>query len=617
MNQKLVAFSIAVMVSFMASAVGVLFAFGPSFPERTTAPPLESEFETGYWDLVDAYTAPLDIRNQSTTSILFDYQGESIALVEWHFDFLSESFRGRQVRINSIVLTRTNISEPRPAVLFLHGYGETYSMHIQTLRRIASEDTVVMAIDQPGSGNSTGYPSLGPRTFLNVSTGPQDASLYHSVWAAARAVTVLESLPEVDTSATSVAGVSMGGLVTFILSSIDSRVDGAVPMMSGGNFRNSITSGSLLNSVIEPSYAIGSDELDNIVKWFDPMGYIPSLTTPVLMMFGTDDQFFPLISLMDTVGAIESILTLNIVPNWGHIYHSSWTLEINKWISETFIHETSPFVDVSYSEQASLLGGGIHVTANASTDGTALVCWRSSEPGSVWELALMSSTPEPNGLYSRWVLPLAPGRTLFFVLVVEDDGTRFSSSICQGTAGSILFPLGMLLSTLGIIVIVKKGVWRPDPIVFIREIPYLIGVVMIFLGMILPFLSISGRASLSLLGFLEIYGDSFLLGGWFLPAIMLGICLVLSLSAFRQSFQFRFAAMLWTPVLLILAILYVAFSGVFALFADILLVRTGIGGLLLLIAIPMMQVLDKLLRKQIEKTTELANRILSTSSNSS
>lgn len=608
-------FSIAVLMSFFASTIGILIAFGPSFPERTAQILPEDEYDTGYWNTTGAHLLPLSISNHSSTSISFDYLGQSISLTEWRFDYLSESFRGSDVRINSVVLTRSNATGPTPAVLFLHGYGETHSQHISVLRQIAAEGSVVMGIDQPGSGNSTGYPELSPRTFLNVSTGPEDAALYHSVWAAIRAVTLLESLSMVDSDAIVVAGVSMGGLVTFIVSAVDSRVDGSVPMMAAGNFRNSITSGSLLNSVIEPSYSVESDELRNIVKWFDPLGYTSSLTRPVLMMFGTDDQFFPLVSLMDTVNAVEAELTLSIVPNWGHMFHSSWTLEIIKWISETFGQEPASLIDVSLSEHITLLGESIHITANVSRPSTAFVCWRSGEPGAVWELSLMTRTHESSGGYVDWILPLAIGRTLFFVLVLQEDGARFSSNIYSGTAGSIFFPLGLLLSAVGLIMIIRAGLWRPSLFAFIRETPYLIGVFMIFLGLVLPFLSIGGRASLSLLGFLEMYGDSFLLGGWFLPAIMLGICFVLSLSAFRQNFQFRVAALLWAPVLLVLAVLYAIFSGVFAFFADLLLISTGIGGLLLLIAIPMMQIMDRVLRQYLQKISELVSQVPSTEKN--
>jgi hypothetical protein len=361
---------------------------------------------------------------------------------------------------------------------------------------------------------------------------------------------------------------------------------------------NSITSGSLLNTVIEPAYSLGSTKLSNIVRWFDPMGYTGSLIEPVLMMFGTDDQFFPLVSLMDTADSIESDLTLSIIPNWGHFFHPSWPHRMVSWIAETFEEPGVPTrVDASYAGQITIWGSGLAVTGNTSKGTNAFVCWRSGEPAAVWSLSEMKGDPETaSSVLTGWILPLSMGRTLFFVLVVQEDGSYICSKILSAWAGSLLYPIGLLLSSAGVLAIMGRGLWRPSWRMFVRETPYLIGVLLMALGFVLPFLSIPGRVSLSLLGFLEVYGESFLLGGWFVPSIMLSICFILAVSAFRQRFQFRLAATLWVPVLVILVALYVAFSGVFAYFADLFLIQTGVGGLLLLIGIPVMQILDKVFR---------------------
>ena len=609
MDKRLAAFSVAVMMTFMSCTVGLLMAFVTSFPQQTAQAPESDFFDSSFWNISETESLPLDISNHSTTSTSYDGDNGSLDIVEWRFDYLSESHKGEDVRINSVLLRRADVSAPAPSVLFLHGYGEDYQDYIQVLRQIASDGFVVMAIDHPGAGNSTGYPRLGPRTFLNVTTGPSDASLYHSVWAAARAVTLLETLSMVDTNATVVAGASMGGLVTYIVSAVDSRIDGTIPIISGGNLLNAITSGSLINSVIEPSYSVGSEELQNIVRWFDPLGYAPSLSKPVLMMFGTDDQFFPLVSLMDTVDVIQADLTLSIIPNWGHMFHPSWGPQIASWMASTYNDNSSlSEPDVSYSPQLTILGGGVHVTAEVSGQAGVLVCWRSTEPGAVWSVSLMPLRND-NGTYeySQWIMPISIGTVFFFVLTASEDGGSTSSRIYSTTAGSLLFPLGLVLSFIGLLAIIRMGLWRPRVTVFIREVPYLIGVLMIVPGFLLPFLTIGGRASLSLLGFLEVYGGSFRLSGWFLPLIVLGLSLVLSLSAFRQRFQFRMAALLWTPVMLIIVALYIIFGGVFAYFADLFLVRTGVGGLFLLLGIPAMQILDKLFRDYVPWTEYIAN----------
>ena len=273
----------------------MMFFAGSNFPERTAQVLPEVTFDTSFWNLTEAYTQPLDLKNHSFVFTPIESHNSSFVLEEWYFDYSSEIFRGSEIRISSVIITNLNTSSPAPAILYLHGYGERYLDYIQILREFALAGFVVMGIDQPGSGASTGFPELSAFTFLNVSSGPEDSSLFHSVWASARAITLLESLPYVQENATIVAGNSMGGIVTYIISGIDHRVDASIPMISAGNFKNSLTSGSLLNSVIVPSYYMNSNEMNDIFKWFDPLAYAQLLTKPIFLLFGTDDQFFPII----------------------------------------------------------------------------------------------------------------------------------------------------------------------------------------------------------------------------------------------------------------------------------------------------------------------------------
>jgi len=595
MTKQIVAIAIIIMVSFMGSITAILFFTGANFPERTASVPLEDDFDTSFWNLTDTYIVPIDVNNHSSKSSTIEYQNMTVSVNEWYFDYFSEEFRGIDVRINSVILTRQDLMTPAPAILYLHGYGEQYADFIQILREFAAAGYVVMGIDQPGSGNSTGFPTLSPFTFLNVSNGPEDSSLYHSVWAASRAITVLQSLSQVRDDAVIVAGDSMGGLVTFLVSAIDSRIDGSIPMMAAGNFLNTITSGSLLNSVIVPSYYLGSTEMNNLIKWFDPIAYASLLTRPVLYMFGTEDQFFPITSMMDTIQAINADLTLNIVPNWGHAFHLQWSRDIISWIANHFEVGTSlPLASVSFESQVTIQGSGIKIDVEAINTEKVFLCWRSSEPGAVWFVTeLYESSETHSGIYTGMIVPLVIGKVSFFIISEQIDSTQISTEVLVGNAGSVFFPFVLVVSSLGIVSLLYFNIWEPKKFHFIREIPYIIGIVTLSAGFLLPFITIEGRAGLSVFGFIELYGESFLLGGWFLPIVLTGICFVIALSAFRHRFQFRAAIMVWFPILLVVIGLYLIFSGVFSYFGDILTIRTGIGAVALIGAIPLMLILDK------------------------
>ena len=598
MNMKIEVIAIVLMVSFMGSITAILFFAGSNFPERTAPVPSEETYDTGFWNLTDAYVSNLDIVNHSSEVSTIHYENKTMALSEWYFDYFSESYGDRDVRINSVIISIENLSTPAPAILYLHGYGERYADFMPMLREFAAAGFIAMGIDQPGSGNSTGYPDLNPFTFLNVTYGPQDSSIYHSVWAAARALTLLESMPQVRTDATIVAGDSMGGLVTFIISGIDSRVDGSIPMISGGNIKNSLTSGSLLNSVVEPEYSINSVNMKNIIRWFDPLAYTRLLTKPVLYMFGTNDQFFPIISMMDTIQSIKADLTLNIVPNWGHGVLAQWSEEIIRWIQGYFEDgEPLPQARVSFHNQVSFQGSALNIRVEAENTDKVFLCWRSGEPGAVWFFSeLQRKSDTPSNVFAADIVPLAAGKVLFYAIAMQDDSLRLSSRIFAGTAGSITFPLLLVLSCIGIILLLHFDMWKPKRVHLIREIPYIIGITTLSAGFLLPFIVIEGRAGLSVLGFIELYGESFLLSGWFLPTVLSGICFVIALSAFRHRFQFRAAFLLWMPILLVVVFLYLTFSGVYSFLGDIFSINTGIGAIALIVAIPMMQILDKILK---------------------
>jgi len=591
---------IIVLVSFFGSITAMLFFAGSNFPERTAQVSPEDTFDTSFWNLTEAYTRPLDILNQSLVTTPIENQNSTTVLEEWYFDYSSEVFRGNEVRISSVIITDSNNTDSAPAILYLHGYGERYLDYIQILREFASTGFVVMGIDQPGSGASTGYPELSAFTFLNVSNGPQDSSLFHSVWAAARAITLLESLSYVQKNATIVAGNSMGGLVTFILSGIDRRVDASIPMISAGNFRNSLTSGSLLNTVIAPNYYMNSDEMNNIIKWFDPLAYARLLTKPIFLLFGTDDQFFPLISYMDTIQAINVDLTLNIVPNWGHGVLYSWVPAITKWIDRIFRNgEALPEIGVTYHNEVSLQGSTIKVDVSANNVESIFLCWRSSEPGAVWFFTqLPEGTGDKADSFTGAITPLKIGRVLFFVVAIQDDGVKISSRLFISNAGSFLFPFLLVISSFCIILIIHYNLWKPNRIHLFQEIPYIFGMITLSAGFLLPLYTIYGRTSLSAMGFLELYGETFFLGGWFLPTIFTGLCIVLALSAFRHKFEFRYAISIWIPLLAVTIIIYVVFRGIFAYFGNIFLIDTGIGAMPLLGAIPLMQLLDRYLRNR-------------------
>jgi cephalosporin-C deacetylase-like acetyl esterase len=154
MDKRISVIAVVIMTLFMGSITAVLFFAGSNFPERTASIPPQTEYDTTFWNLTDATLLPLDVKNHSLVVSSIPYQNASVDLNEWYFDFMSETFREDVIRINSVIITRSNLTTPSPAILYLHGYGEQYADFIQMLREFAAAGYVVMGIDQPGSGNT-------------------------------------------------------------------------------------------------------------------------------------------------------------------------------------------------------------------------------------------------------------------------------------------------------------------------------------------------------------------------------------------------------------------------------------------------------------------------------
>jgi pimeloyl-ACP methyl ester carboxylesterase len=594
MNRNESAALVLLIFLFVGSTSSILFSFTFSYPEAVTKPKSSLFYDTSFWNLSAAINDPLNIRYISSDVETVSADAGDVQVNITRFTYYSETYNGVDVRINSYLLRQAELTASEPALLLLHGYGSDVMQFMSIMRAVAAAGYVVMGIDAPGSGNSTDYPELNPYTLFNVTGGPQSAYLYHAVWSAARAVTYLETLPYIN--ATIVGGASMGGMETMILSAIDDRVDGSIPMISSGSLYESLMEGSLLNSLIDPQYTDDTEQMDFLQRWFDPIAYARQFTKPTFMIFGTDDPFFVLSSIIQTVDVITAPLTLSIQPNYDHTVDNAWSDVMVRWLDTLFKGHTSyPIIhDVQQQETLSLLGWSLQVHAEVSDGSPLYVCWRTSFPGAPWELAPMVAL---NNGYDLDIIPAQIGKVTYYVCSMDSTGILMCSHIRTGQAGSILFPLVAFQSVIGVAVLSKRTGWKPTKEHLIREIPVLTGTLMISAGLVLPFYGISGRTDISLMDFLEVHGLVMGLSSWFLATAMFIVYYIIASAAVRHNIEFRKIVIVWLPMLILVTVAYIFFAGVFAISGGLALLYTGIGAYLLLFAIPVMLILESFVNK--------------------
>ncbi len=222
---------------------------------------------------------------------------------------------GEKIRIHGY-LAYPLLAGQYPAIVLCHGRGG--HADLGQAQSMAGLGIVVLAIDGPTAGKSTGGPTDDMQAWISVDKGATYSYLYHFAYAAMRSFTLLESLAEqtgnpykIDAANLGVIGVNSGGVVASIVNSVDTRSKAAVLVATAGNYHHTLRySNSWLyhdlyvNTRTQP-YS-GSDPLNSIsnidtdstltsfLTYFDPIRYAPQQNGPVLIIMGTHDEYSPL-----------------------------------------------------------------------------------------------------------------------------------------------------------------------------------------------------------------------------------------------------------------------------------------------------------------------------------
>jgi len=205
----------------------------------------------------------------------------------------------------------------QPALVLGHGHGGSADLNLaQTIAFLYGY--VVLTIDGPQAGKSTGGPKDNNQAWISVDKGPEYGYLYHYAYAGMRALTLLQALANqpgnpynIDATKLGVFGASMGGIFTSYINGIDDRVKAAIILACAGNWQHSLRdpNGWLYHGIYTGTRDLpynGADPLNSIENvdtdstaitffdYFDPIRYAPRQHAPVLTVIGTHDGYFPL-----------------------------------------------------------------------------------------------------------------------------------------------------------------------------------------------------------------------------------------------------------------------------------------------------------------------------------
>ena len=472
-------------------------------------------FNTTFWDI--------DLDDPLNCSFIyaknFTFRNETILQYDVWFD--SQDFNGSSYLLHGVLLDPLfyglNVSDVvmindthfvsdtdaltfKPGILLLHGTNGSAQDMLGYGKELAASGYVILVMDSPGCGDSMG-PGCTAANTINFSNGPYSAYYYHNVMAASRAISALASYTSVNDSAIAVSGVSMGGIDTFLVSAVDSRVKAAIPVVASGFFDEILAKGSLVNFIIPSNIGINDPSVKELVKYFDCRAYAQNLSVPTLMLIGTNDEYFFLDAVNKTYSLIPSEKALNLAPNIGHSWADErWMASVYIWLNHSLKGqpEALPVLPSFSVEQVNFYTGlKMKIQQPIAGQNYSLI-YRTGMPGSLWvEMDLSKSD-------TISMLPL-PSTYEYYLAAKENDTIISTSPVYSTQATSSLFIISVLF-LLAVILILAFN-WKE----FISSYASssLLGTVVFMLSitiwliaaasLAMPWLEISGKASMNLM----------------------------------------------------------------------------------------------------------------------
>jgi dienelactone hydrolase len=154
--------------------------------------------------------------------------------IAWEeFTFSSEAGQ----RVPGLTAALAGAPARRPAVIVLHGTGDSKEGMIPLLEAFATRGFLAVAIDGRYHGVRAIDAGAYVRAILDAyRTGRGHPFLYDTAWDAMRLVDYLQTRSDVDGARIGMLGISKGGMETYLAAAVDPRIAAAVPVIGVQSF---------------------------------------------------------------------------------------------------------------------------------------------------------------------------------------------------------------------------------------------------------------------------------------------------------------------------------------------------------------------------------------------
>lgn len=175
----------------------------------------------------------------------------------------------------------------RPGVVVLHILGADFALSRFMAARLADQGVHALFLKLPYYGERR--PALLERSMISVDLERSTLTMRQGVCDVRRALAWLASRPEVDPGYLGVTGISLGGIVSSLVASIDPRVERAAILLAGGNLPD------ILWKMPEPEakrardrwieQGLTQEKLAEIVRPFDPLTHAERMKNKRILMY--------------------------------------------------------------------------------------------------------------------------------------------------------------------------------------------------------------------------------------------------------------------------------------------------------------------------------------------
>lgn len=267
------------------------------------------------WPLDAIRNDPLDVK------VLSEKPGLDLKFPhrKLHLTYHSQTWRGKDIRIEAFVAMPLKIKGKLPAVLSLHGHGGKGSEG-DAVGKAREFKGVGISISGPGQGKSTGRRDCTGH-WIDCADDVRNSFMYQYPYAAMRAITYLTQLEMVDAERIGVVGGSMGAMCTNIINGLDDRIAVAVPVSGCGSYEPEMAAGKTwFSALILEALNVTMDHpgVQAFLEHLDPIHYAPYQHAPSYLVCGAQDEPFPITSMTRTFKAMPKHCRLNLVYDLNH-----------------------------------------------------------------------------------------------------------------------------------------------------------------------------------------------------------------------------------------------------------------------------------------------------------